>query len=70
MENEGLGFKFWAGMAGVVLAVGIGLMIVFFLFSRAVYAWGVFGAFLALALVLIIVAWFIDRRKVREYETE
>ncbi len=70
MKEEGLGFKFWAGMAGVVLAVGIGLMIVFFLFSRAVYAWGALGAFLALALVLIIVAWFIDRRKVREYEAE
>ena len=70
MEEEGLGFKFWGGMVAVVIAAGIGGMIILFLFSRAVYAWGFLGAFLALALVLIAIAWFHDRRATRAYETE
>ena len=66
-EGEGLGFKFWAGLIGIVIAAGIGGMILFLLFSRAVYAWGFLGAFLVLAVILII-AWFYDRKKAREYE--
>ena len=70
MEEEGLGFKFWGGMVAVVIAAGIGGMIILFLFSRAVYAWGFLGAFLALAVVLIGIAWIHDRRATRGYETE
>jgi hypothetical protein len=68
MKEEGLGFKFWAGMIGIVIAAGIGGMILFLVFSRAVYAWGFLGAFLVLAVILIIIAWFYDRRKAKEYE--
>ncbi len=70
MEEEGLGFKFWGGMVAVVIAAGIGGMIILFLFSRAVYAWGFLGAFLALAVVLIGIAWIHDRRAARSYEAE
>ena len=70
MEEEGLGFKFWGGMVAVVIAAGIGGMIILFLFSRAVYAWGFLGAFLALAVVLIGIAWIHDRRAAKSYETE
>jgi predicted PurR-regulated permease PerM len=70
MEDEGLGFKFWGGMVAVVIGAGIAGMIILFLFSRAVYAWGFLGAFLALAVVLIAIAWFHDRRETRRYETE
>jgi hypothetical protein len=70
MEEEGLGFKFWGGMIAVVIAAGIGGMIILFLFSRAVYAWGFLGAFLALAVVLIGIAWIHDRRAVKDYEAD
>ena len=70
MEEEGLGFKFWGGMVAVVIAAGIGGMIILFLFSKAVYAWGFLGAFLALAVVLIGIAWIHDRRAAKSYETE
>lgn len=68
VEDEGLGGKFWAGLFGIVIAAGIGAFILLLLFSRAVYAWGFFGAFLALAVVLIIIAWFYDRRHTRSYD--
>jgi hypothetical protein len=70
MEEEGLGFKFWGGMIAVVIAAGIGGMIILFLFSRAVFAWGFLGAFLALAVILIGIAWIHDRRAVKSYEAE
>jgi uncharacterized membrane protein len=70
MEEEGLGFKFWGGMIAVVIAAGIGGMIILFVFSRAVFAWGFLGAFLALAVILIGIAWIHDRRAVKSYEAE
>jgi hypothetical protein len=68
MEEEGLGLKFWAGLIGIILACGIGGMIVLFIFSRAAYAWGLIGGLLVLCGLLIIVAWFHDRRQVKKYE--
>jgi hypothetical protein len=40
-------------------------MIFFLIFWRAVYAWGFFGAFLALAAVLVLFGWIYDRRQAR-----
>jgi hypothetical protein len=64
-EDEGLGTGFFLKIAGVCVAVGIIVMIFFLILSRAVYAWGFFGAFLALAAVLCLFAWFYDRRNSR-----
>ena len=66
MEGEGLGARFYAGLAGVVLACGVVALVMILLFSRAVYAWGVFGAFIVLAAALLLFAWFYDRRQARE----
>jgi hypothetical protein len=66
---EGLGFRFWAWLAGCVVLGGIVLMVLFLIFYRAVYAWGLIGAFLFVALVLLLIGWIYDRRHER-YETE
>jgi len=63
--EEGLGFKFWAGFAGIMLAAGILGLILLIIFSRAVYAWCFFGAFLLFVAVLLVFAWFYDRRQKR-----
>jgi len=68
--HEKLGFRFYAGLAGITIALGIALLILFLVFSRAVYAWGAFGTLLALAVVLLGFAWVMDRRSVRKYEAE
>ncbi len=64
-EDEGLGAGFFLKIAGVCVVGGIIVMILFLIFWRAVYAWGFFGAFLALAAVLCLFAWLYDRRNPR-----
>jgi hypothetical protein len=67
MEGEGgLGFRFYAGLAGVVIAGGVVALVMILIFSRAVYAWGVLGAFLILAAALLLFGWIFDRRAARE----
>jgi hypothetical protein len=68
--HEKLGFRFYAGLAGFTIALGIALLILFLVFSRAVYAWGAFGTLLVLAVVLLAFAWVMDRRSIRKYEAE
>ncbi len=60
-----LGLRFYLGLAGVVLAIGIAAFVGLLLFARAVYAWGFLGGFAALAAVLLAIGWVIDRREAR-----
>ena len=60
-----MGYRFYLWLAAIAFAVAAGFGLVLILFTRAVYAWGLFGAFLALAAVLLLVAWIYDRREAR-----
>ena len=64
--EDGLGFRFYAGLAGVVIACGVVALVMILLFSRAVYAWGVLGAFIVLGAALLLFGWIVDRRAARE----
>lgn len=66
MEFDDLGFGFWAKLAGVFLLGAIALIIVLIVFTRAVYAWGILGAFLALAAIALLAGWISDRRAEKE----
>ena len=48
-SDDSLGFGFYAKLAGLILAIGIGVFIAFLIFARAVYAWGFLGAFLVIS---------------------
>ena len=61
-SDDGLGFGFYAKLAGLILAIGIGVFIAFLIFARAVYAWGFLGAFLVISIVLLLFGWIYDRR--------
>ena len=61
-DDDSLGFGFYAKLAGLILAIGIGVFIAFLIFARAVYAWGFLGAFLVIAVVLLAFGWIYDRR--------
>ena len=52
-------------LAGGLVAVGLGLLILAYIFSRAVVAWGIFGAFLVVAFLLLVSAWLYDRRQAK-----
>ncbi len=63
--GDGIGFAFYARLAGVVIAAGVVAMIVMLVFFRAVYAWGLLGAFIVFALILLGAGWILDRRATR-----
>jgi high-affinity Fe2+/Pb2+ permease len=64
-DDEGIGAGFFFKVAGICVAIGIGAMIVFLIFSRAVYAFGFLGGFIAFGAVLCLFAWIYDRRNAR-----
>ena len=61
-DKEGLGTRFWLKLAAGVFGIGILILIGLLIFWRALYAWGFFGAFLALGAVLLVFGWIYDRR--------
>ena len=67
-DDSGLGFRFWAKIAGGIIVIGIAGLILMLLITSAVYALGFLGAFVAFAAILLLIAWFYDRRQVEEYE--
>jgi hypothetical protein len=60
-----MGFAFWFKVAAIALAIAFASVIVLLLVSSAFVAWGVFGGFLALAVVLMLIGWITDRRRAR-----
>ena len=66
MEDVG-GWRFVVGVLASVVAIGIGLLLVFAVFDRAAMAWGLFGAFTVFVLILLTFAWFYDKRQVKDY---
>ena len=63
-----LGGKFWLTIAACTILGGIALMIFMLFVDLAWYAWGGFGALLAILLVFSGVAYFYDRRAQDRYE--
>jgi hypothetical protein len=62
------GFRFYAKIAGLVAGIGLAILIVFLFVTRAIFAWGFFGAFAAIAAVLLFVGWLSDRREAHRRE--
>lgn len=54
----------------LVLAVGIGLFVLFLLLDIVFAVWGALGALAAFAAVLLLYAWIHDRRAAEQYEDE
>jgi hypothetical protein len=65
-DKEGLGGRFYLWLAGITVLCGIGLLIAFAIFTRALYAWGIFGGFLVIAAALLVFGWFHDRRAAKQ----
>jgi hypothetical protein len=60
-----MGFAFWFKVAAIAVAIAIASVIVHLIVTSACVAWGVFGGFLALAVVLMLIGWITDRRRAR-----
>jgi hypothetical protein len=66
---DDLGWGFWGKLAGLFVVGAIVLFIFAIVFLRAVYAWGLLGTFVFLAVVALIAGWFVDRRNARRQES-
>jgi hypothetical protein len=64
-DSRGFGW-----MAGIVLLIGLATMVGFLIFTRAIYAFGIFGAFLVLCVALLVYGWVYDRRLDKRYPDE
>jgi hypothetical protein len=62
---DDLGFKFWLKLFGMFIVGAIVLFIFLIIFTKAVYAWGILGAFVGLAAIALFFAWIHDRREQR-----
>jgi len=65
MDGEGLGFKFWGGLVGAIVLIGVVGAILFLIFARLAYTLGFLGCLIVFAAVLIGIAWIYDRRSQR-----
>jgi heme A synthase len=65
MKERGMGW-----LAGVIVLIGLGIFVVFLIFSRAVYAFGLFGALILLAVAVLLFGWIYDRRLDKKYPDE
>ena len=68
MEPEGLGAKFWLTLIGGIIAVCVGGFLLFVFISSAWARWGAIAALAVTMGLILVVAWFIDRRSARKYE--
>jgi hypothetical protein len=64
-KEHGLGW-----LIGIVLLIGLAVMVGFLIFTRAIYAFGIFGAFILLAVALLLYGWWYDRRLEKQYPDE
>jgi membrane protein implicated in regulation of membrane protease activity len=62
-DGEKMGIRFWLAIAGLAVGAVVAGVLVFVLFGHLWYAWGFFGAFLALCVVLMAFGWVVDRRE-------
>lgn len=62
---DDLGSKFWLRFAGVCIVGAIILLLFTVLLVHAVYAWGIFGALVAVAVIGLALGWMHDRRERR-----
>jgi polyferredoxin len=57
-----LGPGFWLSTIGILIAGIGGAILVFILFGRVWYSWGLLGGFIVLGAILIPISYIIDRR--------
>jgi hypothetical protein len=63
-----LGGRFWLGLVGIVLAIGVGGFIAFLIVGAAWYAWGALGALVFIFAVIGALAWLGGRRRQKQYD--
>jgi hypothetical protein len=61
-RDDGIGLRFYARLAGLIVAAGVVAAVLMLIVFRAIYAWGLLGGFLFFAFLLLGTGWALDRR--------
>jgi hypothetical protein len=69
-DDASLGPHFWRWFLGIGLVAVAGCVLIFLLIHGAWAKWGAFGTLLFFFAVILVVAWFYDRRQVKSYGEE
>jgi Flp pilus assembly protein TadB len=64
-ERDGLGFRFWLKLGGLIILGGLVALVVFLIIGAALLTWGVIGGVIVFGALLIGAAWLFDRREAR-----
>jgi hypothetical protein len=70
VEDSELGSKFWLGVIGTVIVVGIGIILLFWLVGAAWYRWGAIGTLLFFGVLALLFGYVYDRRQAKKYGDE
>ena len=65
-----LGKSFYAKLVAGIFVIGIGLFVGFVLFDRAVYRFGIIGGTAIVVGILLLIAYFYDRKHARTCEDD
>ena len=65
-----LGKSFYAKLVAGIFVIGLGLFLGFILFERAVYRYGIIGGTLLVVGILLLIAYFYDRKHARSYDED
>ncbi len=65
--SDDSGGRFVLKVVGAVIAIAIAGLLVIVFFSKAIIAWGFFGAFAIVVVVALGFAWWYDRKNARPY---
>lgn len=55
-------------LIGIIIAIAIGVMVLWLLVDRALYRWGGIGALIFGFLLVFLLFYLADRRKIKESE--
>jgi bacteriorhodopsin len=64
-KDDSLGAGFWLALAGGVLAVSVGAVVIILLIGWAWYTWGLLAALVVIGAIGIGAAYIADRRATR-----
>ena len=65
-----LGKSFYAKLVAGIFAIGIVAFLGFILFERAAYRFGIIGGAIIVVGILLLIAYFYDRKHTRTYNEE
>ena len=57
--------KTWLAFIGAIIGLGIAALILFLVLDAAWLRWGFVGTFIFVSAVLLVIAWFYDRRQAK-----